>query len=335
MTQPTDRSHSGPLPPAPPSATSERARSFPPGAVDLSDSEFDPTVQVHGVARPGVVCDAVDMWRRPTLAESAFAADPRKEILGALRRAAEDSKICCGRRRRIASVSKTTTWRPWPGTPAGGCASGESRCTGHATVSSSITAGGARLPVRQSRTAATRSSSPRTRRCGSMRSPRRHFAGSGRRRRGAAPREPVRCRDAGAADRRRYDGSADDEGGPDRAAELAALISPFVLRRRKSDPGIAPELLPKTEIDLDVKLTPEQAGLYETLVREAMERIETCEGIGRRASIVSLLTGLEQICNHPPSTSARNTPRSPVVPTRSVCSTSCSTPTCPRAGVRS
>ncbi|BAH49421.1 DEAD/DEAH box helicase [Rhodococcus opacus] len=98
--------------------------------------------------------------------------------------------------------------------------------------------------------------------------------------------------------RRRYDSSA-DEGGPDRAPELAALISPFVLRRRKSDPGIAPELPPKTEIDLDVTLTPEQAGLYEALVREAMERIATSEGIGRRGSIVSLLTGLKQICNHP------------------------------------
>ncbi|MDI9976165.1 DEAD/DEAH box helicase [Rhodococcus sp. IEGM 1307] len=98
--------------------------------------------------------------------------------------------------------------------------------------------------------------------------------------------------------RRRYDGSA-AEDGIDRAAELAALISPFVLRRTKSDPGIAPELPPKTEIDLDVTLTPEQAGMYEALVREAMEQIETSDGIGRRGSIVSLLTGLKQICNHP------------------------------------
>ncbi|WP_128641831.1 DEAD/DEAH box helicase [Rhodococcus opacus] len=98
--------------------------------------------------------------------------------------------------------------------------------------------------------------------------------------------------------RRRYDGSA-AEDGTDRAAELAALIAPFVLRRTKSDPGIAPELPPKTEIDLDVTLTPEQAGMYEALVREAMEQIEKSDGIGRRGSIVSLLTGLKQICNHP------------------------------------
>ncbi|TQC44156.1 DEAD/DEAH box helicase [Rhodococcus sp. WS4] len=98
--------------------------------------------------------------------------------------------------------------------------------------------------------------------------------------------------------RRRYDSSAHDDG-IDRAAELAALISPFVLRRKKSDPGIAPELPPKTEIDLDVTLTREQAGMYEALVREAMEQIENSDGIGRRGSIVSLLTGLKQICNHP------------------------------------
>ncbi|MGW4333783.1 SNF2 helicase-associated domain-containing protein [Rhodococcus koreensis] len=71
-------------------ALSLRIDPVDPGAIDLSDSEFDATVQVHGVARPGVVCDAVDLWRHPALAESAFAADPRIEVLGALRRAAQD-----------------------------------------------------------------------------------------------------------------------------------------------------------------------------------------------------------------------------------------------------
>ncbi|MFC9832495.1 helicase-related protein [Rhodococcus sp. NPDC127530] len=39
--------------------------------------------------------------------------------------------------------------------------------------------------------------------------------------------------------------------------------------------------------------------MYEALVREAMEQIERSDGIGRRGSIVSMLTGLEQIRNHP------------------------------------
>ena len=57
------------------------------------------------------------------------------------------------------------------------------------------------------------------------------------------------------------------------AERLARLVGPFLLRRRKSDPGIAPELPPKTETDQPVPLTPEQAGLYEAVVRETMAEI--------------------------------------------------------------
>jgi SNF2 family DNA or RNA helicase len=72
-----------------------------------------------------------------------------------------------------------------------------------------------------------------------------------------------------------------------------------VLRRRKSDPGIAPELPRKTETDHPVSLTREQAALYEAFVRETMAAIEGAEGIGRRGLVLKLLTGLKQICNHP------------------------------------
>ena len=85
----------------------------------------------------------------------------------------------------------------------------------------------------------------------------------------------------------------------DRAQSLARLIRPFVLRRRKSDPGIAPELPPKIETDYRVNLTREQVGLYEAVVRETMQQIEAAEGIQRRGLIVKLLTQLKQICNHP------------------------------------
>ncbi|KQX46357.1 helicase SNF2 [Streptomyces sp. Root66D1] len=91
------------------------------------------------------------------------------------------------------------------------------------------------------------------------------------------------------------------EGGthPAAAARLAALVRPFLLRRRKSDPGIAPELPPKTETDRTVSLTPEQAGLYEAVVRETLTAIAEADGMARRGLVVKLLTGLKQICNHP------------------------------------
>ncbi|MEV6962491.1 DEAD/DEAH box helicase [Streptomyces sp. NPDC051207] len=91
------------------------------------------------------------------------------------------------------------------------------------------------------------------------------------------------------------------EGGQDPAAaeRLARLVRPFLLRRRKSDPGIAPELPPKTETDHPVSLTQEQAGLYEAVVREALAEISGAGSMARRGLIVKLLTGLKQICNHP------------------------------------
>nr|WP_107072156.1 DEAD/DEAH box helicase [Streptomyces sp. CCM_MD2014] len=91
------------------------------------------------------------------------------------------------------------------------------------------------------------------------------------------------------------------EGGQDPAAaeRLARLVRPFLLRRRKSDPGIAPELPPKTETDHPVSLTPEQTGLYEAVVREALAEITGADHMARRGMIVKLLTSLKQICNHP------------------------------------
>jgi superfamily II DNA or RNA helicase len=91
------------------------------------------------------------------------------------------------------------------------------------------------------------------------------------------------------------------ENGEDQeaVARLAGLVRPFLLRRKKSDPGIVPELPPKTETDHPVPLTREQAALYEAVVRESMLAIETAEGIGRRGLVLKLLGALKQICDHP------------------------------------
>ncbi len=77
------------------------------------------------------------------------------------------------------------------------------------------------------------------------------------------------------------------------------MISPFVLRRRKDDPEIAPELPPKTETDHPVTLTAEQAGLYRAVVDEMLSDIGTSDGIERRGLVFKLLTALKQVCNHP------------------------------------
>ena len=85
----------------------------------------------------------------------------------------------------------------------------------------------------------------------------------------------------------------------DATQRFAALIRPFLLRRKKTDPGIAPELPRKTETDQLVPLTAEQVTLYEAMVQETMQAIAAAEGIERAGLVFKLLTGLKQICNHP------------------------------------
>ncbi|MFE7724926.1 DEAD/DEAH box helicase [Streptomyces anthocyanicus] len=99
--------------------------------------------------------------------------------------------------------------------------------------------------------------------------------------------------------RRHYAQAVEDGQDPAAAERLARLVRPFLLRRRKSDPGIAPELPPKTETDHPVSLTTEQTGLYEAVVREALAEIAGADHMARRGMIVKLLTNLKQICNHP------------------------------------
>ena len=89
---------------------------------------------------------------------------------------------------------------------------------------------------------------------------------------------------------------------PAKARRFADLIGPFLLRRRKADPGIAPELPAKTETDHPLRLTREQVVLYESFVRDTMARIERADPgdpVARRGLVLTLLTGLKQICNHP------------------------------------
>lgn len=80
---------------------------------------------------------------------------------------------------------------------------------------------------------------------------------------------------------------------------LRRRIGPFILRRAKSDPDIAPELPEKLESKVYCYLTPEQAALYQAVVEQMMRRIEEAAGMKRRGLVLASLTRLKQICNHP------------------------------------
>ncbi|HUY49044.1 MAG TPA: SNF2-related protein [Streptosporangiaceae bacterium] len=99
--------------------------------------------------------------------------------------------------------------------------------------------------------------------------------------------------------RERYGRAAEREADGDAARRLGRLISPFVLRRRKTDPDVAPELPDKVVSDSYAPLTTEQAALYRAATADTLKRIAASAGIARRGQVLRLLQSLRQICNSP------------------------------------
>ena len=86
---------------------------------------------------------------------------------------------------------------------------------------------------------------------------------------------------------------------PEALDRLQRLSSPFILRRTKDDPTIAPELPPRIVLRSTCTLSREQASLYQATLDAAMEEIEASEKMDRRGKVLALITALKQICNHP------------------------------------
>ncbi|MGF2209482.1 SNF2-related protein [Streptomyces albidoflavus] len=99
--------------------------------------------------------------------------------------------------------------------------------------------------------------------------------------------------------RARWANAAEKDPHGEEALELGRVVAPFLLRRRKTDPGIAPELPAKIDQPRLVRLTTEQATLYEAVVRETLQQIQTSHGITRNGLVFKLITALKKITNHP------------------------------------
>ena len=88
-------------------------------------------------------------------------------------------------------------------------------------------------------------------------------------------------------------------GDAEAATHLRSLTQPFVLRRLKTDTSIITDLPAKIEMEVVCSLTREQASLYEAVVADMMDRIESTDGIERRGLVLATMTKLKQVCNHP------------------------------------
>ena len=84
-----------------------------------------------------------------------------------------------------------------------------------------------------------------------------------------------------------------------RASKLKLSVSPFVLRRLKTDKNVISDLPDKLVMNDYCYLAKSQAILYEKTLNEMMEKISGFTGVNRRGNIFKLITALKQICNHP------------------------------------
>ncbi|MGO4203934.1 DEAD/DEAH box helicase [Rhodococcus sp. TAF43] len=82
-------------------------------------------------------------------------------------------------------------------------------------------------------------------------------------------------------------------------SRLRAVTSPFILRRVKTDPTVISDLPDKFEMTVRANLTVEQAALYRAVVDEMLKQIKDTEGMQRKGAVLSALTRLKQVCNHP------------------------------------
>ncbi len=80
---------------------------------------------------------------------------------------------------------------------------------------------------------------------------------------------------------------------------LREIVSPFILRRLKTDKAVITDLPDKVEIKAFTKLVKKQVVLYNNLVREIEKALKSASGIERKGLVLAGIMKFKQICNHP------------------------------------
>jgi SNF2 family DNA or RNA helicase len=94
----------------------------------------------------------------------------------------------------------------------------------------------------------------------------------------------------------------------DAIQRLKQITGPFILRRLKTDKSIIRDLPEKMEMKVFCNLTKEQASLYQAVVNDVAEELESAKGIQRKGLVLSTLSKLKQVCNHPAQFAGDNSP---------------------------
>ncbi len=86
---------------------------------------------------------------------------------------------------------------------------------------------------------------------------------------------------------------------PEGYARLRRLISPYILRRLKTDKTVISDLPEKMEMKTYAHLSKKQVILYKNMIMELKETIAEAEGIQRKGLVLASLMKFKQLCNHP------------------------------------
>ena len=82
-------------------------------------------------------------------------------------------------------------------------------------------------------------------------------------------------------------------------SRLRKLISPYILRRLKTDKTVISDLPEKVEMKTYASLSKKQVVLYQQLIDMVKDTIFQSEGIQRKGIVLSSIMKFKQICNHP------------------------------------
>ncbi len=87
---------------------------------------------------------------------------------------------------------------------------------------------------------------------------------------------------------------------PQGYTNLKQVVSPYILRRLKTDKHVIADLPDKVESKTYATLSKKQVVLYKKLVLQIKETLATTdEGIQRKGLVLGALTKFKQLCNHP------------------------------------
>ena len=88
-------------------------------------------------------------------------------------------------------------------------------------------------------------------------------------------------------------------GDEEAKKDLRRIISPFILRRQKTDKTVIRDLPEKIEKNEYCPMSQDQITLYEEVVKTSLGKIFGEQGITRKGLVLKLMLSLKQICNHP------------------------------------